>query len=365
MTGSASRAGSPIGLTRSCCASWRGPTITASGCLEPDSDETKALRALTRGREDLVGAGRRWSTSCAPSSSGSGPGRSGCSAICTVRSRWRSSSATRARPTRAGWARRASGGFLARERYSGRQKPAQLLAKLKAAPEGRVGERELATRRQLVLGAGRDDQDAQRADHGARAADRHRHSRASRRRRSSSRCSKAAVITAAELLAEMGDCRAPLPHPRRARRRRRPGRGGDRVRQAQNRAAFAGAATSGCAKRSTRWLTAPATGTPGRRISTPKPAPVATTTPARCAPSAAPGPGSCGAAGKIACPTTPPATARCNDTSLSPSPRRRAPCPTSLPPSGWPAPLSPEGRPAGPSAQRLTASRHPLSHPRG
>ena len=41
--------------------------------------------------------------------------------------------------------------FLARERYSGRQQPAQLLAKLRRAAEGRVGELKLATRRQLVL----------------------------------------------------------------------------------------------------------------------------------------------------------------------------------------------------------------------
>jgi hypothetical protein len=41
--------------------------------------------------------------------------------------------------------------FLARERYSGRQKPAELLAKLRRAPEGRVGELELGVRRQLVL----------------------------------------------------------------------------------------------------------------------------------------------------------------------------------------------------------------------
>src|SRR5947209_1311317 len=60
---------------------------------------------------------------------------------------------------------------------------------------------------------------------------------------------------------------------------------------------------------------------------------------------------------------TPPATGHCNATSLSPFPPRRAPCPTSPPPSGWPAPLSPKGRPTGPSAKRLTASRHPLPEP--
>ena len=59
---------------------------------------------------------------------------------------------------------------------------------------------------------------------------------------------------------------------------------------------------------------------------------------------------------------TRPATARCNAMSLSLSPPRRAPGPTQPPPSGWLAPPSPNGRPAGPSATRLTASRHPLSH---
>jgi hypothetical protein len=28
-------AGSPTGLTRLCCASWRAPIVTASGCLSP------------------------------------------------------------------------------------------------------------------------------------------------------------------------------------------------------------------------------------------------------------------------------------------------------------------------------------------
>ena len=41
--------------------------------------------------------------------------------------------------------------FLARQHYRGRQKPAQLLAKLRLAPQGRVGEAEMDARRQLVL----------------------------------------------------------------------------------------------------------------------------------------------------------------------------------------------------------------------
>jgi len=43
------------------------------------------------------------------------------------------------------------------------------------------------------------------------------------------------VICAAELLAEIGDCRARYPNPRHARRGRRPGRRRDRVRQTQSR----------------------------------------------------------------------------------------------------------------------------------
>jgi hypothetical protein len=39
--------------------------------------------------------------------------------------------------------------FLTRTGYSGRQQPAQLLSKLRRAPEGRVGELELRVRHQL------------------------------------------------------------------------------------------------------------------------------------------------------------------------------------------------------------------------
>ena len=41
--------------------------------------------------------------------------------------------------------------FLKRQGYSGAQKPAQLVAKLRSAPEGRVGAIEVNARRQLVL----------------------------------------------------------------------------------------------------------------------------------------------------------------------------------------------------------------------
>ena len=75
--------------------------------------------------------------------------------------------------------------------------------------------------------------------------------------------------------------------------------------------------------------------------------PAATTTPARSAPSDAPGAASYGAAGKTDALTTPPDIAACNSTSRSQSPARRAPGPTSLPPSGCSAPPSPTGGPQG------------------
>jgi hypothetical protein len=71
--------------------------------LEPDCDQTKAIRALTRAREDLVATRTGISTSSAPSSSGSGRVRCGCSATWTRRSCSHSLSATRARQTPTGW----------------------------------------------------------------------------------------------------------------------------------------------------------------------------------------------------------------------------------------------------------------------
>ncbi len=43
------------------------------------------------------------------------------------------------------------GAFLARQGYSGRKPARELLAKLRQAPEGRAGEQEIAMRRQLVV----------------------------------------------------------------------------------------------------------------------------------------------------------------------------------------------------------------------
>src|SRR4030081_1086679 len=114
--------------------------------LEPDSDQTKALRALTRGREDLVGMRTALSNQLRAELERFWPGPLGLFSdlhsqiSLAFLERYPGPADTRG----LGEARLAA--FLARERYSGRQTPAQLLTKLRRAPAGRVGEQELATR---------------------------------------------------------------------------------------------------------------------------------------------------------------------------------------------------------------------------
>jgi transposase len=178
--------------------------------LEPDSDATKAIRALTRGREDLVGARTGLVNQLRAELERFWPGPlhlfSELHSQISLAFLERYPSPTDARGL--GEARLA--GFLARQRYSGRQKPAQLLAKLRAAPVGRVGERELATRRGLVRGLVAmikqlNEQIAELERQIATAIREHPDGRIF------TSLFKGAVITAAELLAEMGDCRGRYP----------------------------------------------------------------------------------------------------------------------------------------------------------
>jgi hypothetical protein len=100
--------------------------------------------------------------------------------------------------------------FLERERYSGRQTPAQLLSKLRRAAHGRVGELELSTRRQLVLTlvATIKTLNAQIKELERQIATAiHEHPDGA----IFPSLFKGTVITAAELLAEIGDCRARYP----------------------------------------------------------------------------------------------------------------------------------------------------------
>src|SRR5450755_2076815 len=180
--------------------------------LEPDSDQTKALRALTRAREDLVGTRTALSNQLRAELARFWPGPLGCSRTCTAGSRSRSLSATPAPADTRGLGAARLQGFLARERYTGRQKPAQLLAKLRRAPAARVGELELRTRRQLVLSLVTtiktlNEQIKQLERQIATAMREHPDGAIflSLFKKPSS------VICAAELLAEIGDCRARYP----------------------------------------------------------------------------------------------------------------------------------------------------------
>ena len=329
--------------------------------LEPDSDQTKALRALTRAREDLVHARVALCSQLRAELERFWPGPIGLftklDSPISLAFLERCPSPADAR----GLGEQRLGAFLARQRYSGGQKPAELLSKLRRAPEGRVGEAELAARRALVLAMVTAikplvEQIKQLTEQIGSALREHPDGEIFLSLFRDPR----SVVTAAELLAEIGDCRA--RYPTRDTLAADAGQAAVAVESGKRKtASFRWGCNSGCVARSAPWPTAPATGTPGRKTATPPPAPAATNTPARYALSVAPGAASSGAAGKTAAPTTQPNTAPCNNTARSQFPRRRARCPTSLPPSGCSAPPSPNRRPAGPSAQRLTASRHPLA----
>jgi transposase len=309
--------------------------------LEPDSDQTKALRALSRARENLVGARVALANQLRAELERFWPGPIGLFAdldspiSLAFLARYPSPADARG----LGVKRLAT--FLKAHRYTNRKTPAQLLERLRSAPAGRAGEIETRTRRMVVVGLTHTlqmmvEQIAELESEIARALGAHPDGaifRAFFR-------SPDAVICAATLLSEIGDCRARYPH--RDSIAADGGQAPVAIESGKRRAPdSAGPATSDCETRWARWRSTPVAGIRGRLTSTRRPEPAATVTAARCAPSAAPYAASSGAAGKTAPPTTQPDTPGCNSTSPSPSPTRRAPGPTSPPPSEWPAPLSP------------------------
>jgi transposase len=180
--------------------------------LEPDGDQTKALRALTRTREDLVHARVALSGQLRAELERFWPGPVGLfqklDSPISIAFLERYPGPADAR----GLGERRLAAFLARERYSGGQKPAELLAKLRRAPEGRVGETELGARRAIVLALVAAitplvDQIRQLTQQIAAALHEHPdgHIFLSLFRDPRS------VVTAAELLAEIGDCRNRYP----------------------------------------------------------------------------------------------------------------------------------------------------------
>jgi len=180
--------------------------------LEPDSDQTKAIRALTRAREDLVQARTGLVNQLRAELERFWPGalrlfsHMDAEILLAFLERYPSPADAHG----LGVARMHA--FLKRERYSGGQHPTALMAKLRSAPRARVGALELAARRRLVLGFV-----AMIRTLNAQIKDLEREIRTQVRAHPDGQIflslfkSPASVITAAELLAEIGDCRERYP----------------------------------------------------------------------------------------------------------------------------------------------------------
>jgi transposase len=176
--------------------------------LEPDCDDTKAIRALTRAREDLVKARTGIVNQLRAELERFWPGplrlfsHMDAEILLAFLERYPSPADAHG----LGVARMQA--FLERERYSGGQHPTALMAKLRSAPRARVAELELAARRKLVLSFV-----AIVRTLNAQIKDLEREIRARMRTHPDGPLflslfkSPASVITAAELLAEIGDCR--------------------------------------------------------------------------------------------------------------------------------------------------------------
>ncbi len=119
--------------------------------LEPDSDQTKALRALTRGREDLVQTRVALCNQLRAELERFWPGATKIFAKLEspIALAFLQRYPSPADATFLGVKRMQA--FLVREHYSGGKTAEQLLTNLRSAPEGRAGEAEVQMRRQLVL----------------------------------------------------------------------------------------------------------------------------------------------------------------------------------------------------------------------
>src|SRR5512140_2775953 len=119
--------------------------------LEPDSDQTKALRAMTRAREDLVQTRTALTNQLRAELERFWPGPIGLfkdlDSPISLAFLKRYPSPKDAKSL----AEKRMQTFLAGQHYSGGKRAAELVAKLRRAPEGRAGERECEARRAVVL----------------------------------------------------------------------------------------------------------------------------------------------------------------------------------------------------------------------
>ena len=119
--------------------------------LVPDSDQTKALRALSRAREDLVGTRVALANELRAQLQCFWPGAAGVFAeidspiALAFLKRYPTPAAAR------GLGEQRMAQFLARHSYSGRKPPRELLGRLHSAAQGRAATLETEARRQIVL----------------------------------------------------------------------------------------------------------------------------------------------------------------------------------------------------------------------
>jgi transposase len=180
--------------------------------LEPDSDETKALRALTRAREDLVTSKVALANQLRAELERFWPGPIGLFNDLDSRislaflARYPSPQDARL----LGEKRLAA--FLKAQNYTNRKTPTELLTRLRSAATGRAGEAETCSRRQVVLALVAAlqvivGQIVELESQIAAALDAHPDGQIFR----SFFRSRASIICAATLLVEIGDSRARYP----------------------------------------------------------------------------------------------------------------------------------------------------------
>ena len=179
--------------------------------LEPDSDQTKALRALTRGREDLVGTRTALTNQLRAELERFWPGPLHLFTDLNSRTSIAFVGASLARADARGLGERAFG--VSGPRAVLRPPAARAAVRqARRAPEGRVGELELATRRQLVLSLF-----ATIKSLNVQIKELERQLATPLREHPDGAIFTSlfkgpySVITAAELLAEIGDCRGRYP----------------------------------------------------------------------------------------------------------------------------------------------------------
>ncbi|HEX3324727.1 MAG TPA: IS110 family transposase [Solirubrobacterales bacterium] len=119
--------------------------------LAPDSDQTKALRTLTRAREDLVGARVELANQLRAQLQAFWPGALLFADVdspisLAFISRYPSPADAK------GLGAKRMAAFLQRHAYSGRTDPAELVARISAAPQGTAGQAEREARRIVVAG---------------------------------------------------------------------------------------------------------------------------------------------------------------------------------------------------------------------